>query len=494
MQIVTSTTPNGIRTRTATIPGRCYGALTFGVGARDETIMNRQITHLVAHLIVARTNRPVIPTKLALNENAVTFSASGTATEVVAHFRDIAESIVTGELIKRFDVERELRIMHIEDDSLLGAGSSGPLTRRFGPRDLGLEDVITPGPITFGKRVIRDWMMEWFVAGNASIALTKPLPVAFDLPLPESPPFKRPLSTVMDTATPAVHAASRSVTLAVVVPEATPEAWSESVRAELQHSVSHRAGLAYSTAVSLTRIDSESTLVSFDIDAPDSELSAAAHIVMDEVRRMARQGVSPESLALGRQYEKVTFDGDPNSVVALLDAMNECELRGWSVRSRNERLAASQGLTSADVAATLNSALETMTLTIGDAEVARRAASTFGLPFVDWEITQPSTAKAWKGAAQESRVWEAKSKGDMPGVDLIITATRILMRDDDRYTRIRFDDLVLLATGQGSPTSIVDSRGCGMEFAASDWKKGDELIAALIAAVRPVIVKELPKR
>ncbi|GAA4679273.1 peptidase M16 family protein [Frondihabitans cladoniiphilus] len=493
MQIVTSTTPNGILVRSASVPGRCFGALTFGVGTRDEPVALAGITHLVLHLIEAEMGSDAA-FRAQIDENTLDFTTSGTAAQVTAALRRVAAIIGGLGGVGKSEIARQKHLMHVEEPGSYSSPGFDSATYRFGLDDLGVPAFGFPTLESLTKKDVLAWAGSWLTAENAAVAITKPVGATFDLDLPSGPvPIRRaPISTGETPAlVPCNLAGAR---LSLVVDAASAEQLGEAIRAALKRRLSDEAGLVYSVDLATIPMDVSSTEIVFAIAPLEVDLPEAVRAAVLGLRDFAQDGVSDEALATAADVVRLGLGSDPASIRDWLIEANEASLRGFVSPTRDEAVAAAAAFTPAFVAAALTAALPSLVVEFDDRADLGKVAKKLEIQVVALEALESFTPKAWKKATKDARIWEARKKTFPEGLTAVITAGGLFYDPAGQGDpqRLLFGDLVLVGERPTGQLRLVTVNGGELIVDPADWKQGKQFVKALRKAVPAELVREFP--
>ncbi len=147
-------------------PPPLTAALTFRVGAIDESIPTRGITHMVEHLALQRLARQAYSYNGLVDPLRTTFAATGTKEEVV-DFLGTVTSAIQNLPLDRLEHERQILLTEAERHA------SGPvdwsLAIRYGPRGPGLSAQEEFGLHGVTADDITSWAERYFCAENAVV-------------------------------------------------------------------------------------------------------------------------------------------------------------------------------------------------------------------------------------------------------------------------------------------------------------------------------------
>ena len=158
---ITVTEVDGAPAVIAPGPGPLRAGLVFRVGAVDEDLTRRGITHMVQHLA-----EPPGTSGGLIRLGDTRFSAEGTPEEVVAYLHEVCARLSDLPWDRR---ETVLLEMHAEVGALGDAFETRLLRWRYGPRDYGLNAFPEWGTEGLTRKQVRAWAARHFTAGNVAL-------------------------------------------------------------------------------------------------------------------------------------------------------------------------------------------------------------------------------------------------------------------------------------------------------------------------------------
>ena len=217
-QTVTKSSHKGIPSYSVDRGGIFTGSLIFGVGFRDEPVTLAGITHLVEHAVL----RMVQPVTLwhggAVHMDSVEFYACGEADAVAGYLNAIAAAASGFIAVGEEDLALEKSIMEADNPRGFSTVSSGLLTCRFGTNGQGGGHFGSP-PITgISRAEAIEWAQRWFMAENAAVAFTGPVPGSLDIHLPKGTPVTRHEPGPVITTPTLIRSQKSGVALSFMVP------------------------------------------------------------------------------------------------------------------------------------------------------------------------------------------------------------------------------------------------------------------------------------
>lgn len=487
MQIESATTASGVRLRSASLPGRCYGALVFGVGTRDEPVPSTGITHLALHLIEARAGSATIPTSSAVTESAVVFQASGTAEQVLARFAHLAQAIRALDLIAGEDLDRQKRLLQVEEPERYVQPGADLLTYRYGLGELGSHGFGFATVSAISKKSVGAWIRRSFVAANAGLVLTRPLPASFDLGLSEGEAPARSRPRLVASTPRIVHDGVSGVAFSLLVETTDAALVGAMLQASLLSRLRQETVLASSPALAIARVDATTSLVDVALDPLDEDVAETLRETVLALRHLSVYGPSPGDFARALEHIRLELAADAASLRDDLAAGLVDDLRAFDSPSRDDRLAALARATPASVAALVRAALPSLIVQADrNAEIGSVAVQ-LGIAVESFDPLVDRPTKVWKKATRGRASWQTAKGSGGAGYRSVVTPKRLVYRSaEDGVMAVEFDDLALVGERPDGSLVLIDRRGRARCIDASDWKDG----AAFVATVR----KALPKR
>ena len=500
MDIVTSTRQSGLRIRTADVPGRCYATLSFGVGARDESVFNRTITEVVQELVVQQLAPILLPATNGSDAQSTWFSASGTVEQVAQHFRAVAEVIerLAHELTTH-DLDRARKSLRGDDSPSYTGPFAGTSTFRYGVEGVGLDDFSTAASEWLTPTEVVQWAARWFTAANAVLSTSQAFPLEFDLELPidDGPRVRSRGAVPLVTGPTLLLSPNGGMNLTMLVPAASVELVGSALAADLRARL--MPDLARDATPYFTRIDEEVALLDLHVPLFHDHQIRESEAVLDAFGQLIDSGVSETSVAISREKALRDLENTPSSIVSLMSVTDELDLLGFADLTREEYSNAAETLTPDAVDAAVRAAVPSLIVLV-DGSMYRSPKSLSRLTSVahkrGWEVDtfdvlRPSTA-TWKQSSKDARVWSAKKLSTESGTEAVMTAKRVVFRTTDGVAEIRLRDVALIVVESSGTTTLIDSRGRHLQVDTMDWKQGKQFVKALKKAVPAELVRKFP--
>jgi zinc protease len=164
------------------VPGGPLTAeLIFRVGAGDEPLPSRGISHLVEHLALSTIGQTTYPYNGEVTPFFTRFPIQGTAEQVTAHLDQLCSAITALPLDRLHD---EIAILRIESASKPFDPVSRALRTRFQLNGIGGAAFDELALLGVDLPDVQSWARRWFNAQNAMLWVSGDLPDALHLTLP----------------------------------------------------------------------------------------------------------------------------------------------------------------------------------------------------------------------------------------------------------------------------------------------------------------------
>lgn len=345
----------------------------FRVGAYDETLRQRGVSHLVEHLALHELRDSEITFNGSVTSHTTVFTGQGHPDEVGEFLRSVCRSIhdlpfdrlsVEADVLRREEALRPFSYF----DSIMWAyfGPRGP--GAAGSREFGL-DWLTPDEI-------RTWASSHFTRGNAAVLIVGKPPDSFGLDLPDGAarPYRAPERTKVAPETPTLFDTQQNgVTWGTLIKhrkgslEPAFFAGLDIVTQRLQDRLRHDLGRTYSIPHGWHRIDVDYMAAShgFDCEAARSREAGLEHLTV--IREFLETGPTQDELQRVLRMQIKAYEDHPHAAAQhhLFDEA-ESHLAGWGPTTSLEDYRHQMGqLTSEEVAARFHEAYR-QSFTIAD--------------------------------------------------------------------------------------------------------------------------------
>lgn len=457
-------------------PGRLHAELVFGVGSADESFLTTGITHLVEHLVMRVLGEYDHAANACVGLSTTTFEVSSSPAVVVDHLERVCRAI-GGIDVGPLDVERKVLAAE-EDHHGPPVLAWWPLSVRFGNRGPGLAGNVELGPHHVSAEDVLGWGGRWLHRGNAALVLDGPPPDGLRLPLPDGPPVTRPVPVPLPLPTPAWTPGLPGTVLAAMYGP-----WSAELAAglgimgrRLTATLRHDSGLLYHLGLNSVPLAGGSA-IGVGADVQDRDVWAVATALLDALDDLCATGPTAAELERDRAMLREAL-GDPDMARDAPFAAAAEHLLGFgSDSAHHARVLA--GLDGPDVAAALRAARASMVLSVPDGHRIHR------LPELPFSRTPPVTG----------RVHARRTFGSgMPrGSTMTVGTEGITVRlgREGEVATVLFADVVAVVVDDDA-LRVAAGSGLQITVSRNDWKGGDDIAAAVRAAVAPELFLPAP--
>ncbi|MFB6726506.1 hypothetical protein ACFCV3_40430 [Kribbella sp. NPDC056345] len=449
--------------------------LTFAAGAQDETLRTIGVAHALEHLVMGTVRRIPIEMNAEVDVQTTSFTASGSPARVGEFLEQLCHSL-TAPPVDRLALEAG--ILAAEDGHaahpvvayLMHAlhGAQGPgLLWLEGP---GYDGLTGDHVLTFARR--------WFVASNAILEVTGPLPDNLRLPLDPGPAPARPDFPRRAFGGPVVvefgiPAAGLALTLPMEDP-ARRSALTMYVLAErIEEQCRHVGGHSYVIDGDLVmRPDGAGDYVVY-AEARDGSEEAVARIVAEALSDLAAHGPTESELSyqIDRWLERLETDpaeAQPdrhNAVGALFGLPTRDPVDVEALRKVSPQ----------EIAALLTAALPTAIGYTCEDTSGVWQQSGFRLTPACPVIGELPAGKVFKPPLfARAFVKEAR------GMEWVQTADSLVLRDEDGIHEIRFDAIAGVERGDDEvPTVVYGINGCAIPVDTDMFRGANDVLTEL---------------
>lgn len=447
---------NGVRVIRHADPQRQTDVtLTFVVGSRDETLRTIGVAHALEHLVMHTVRDLPIEMNAEVDLLATTFVASGSPARVGEFLNRLCRALAAPPVDR---LALEAGVLTAEEGHAAHPVTAFLLNIRYGAKGPGLAwlegagyDGLTPEHVTaFAK--------QWFVAANAVLQVTGPLPEGLELGLPSGPAPTRIL--------PAARSFDGPVAVGYGIPAAgvllrmpadddvrLPTLAMMTLRGRIEEKCRFVGGHSYEIDLDLVAAPDGATDWVVYAEARDGSEDAVSRAVVAALVDLSENGPTPAELAhqIARAEERLA-SGDPEVRRAFSNAMNRIAGDPELPPVDAARLAAVQP---ADIAAVLKQALsgaigygEESTLGVWQEagfKLAPVCPVIAELP-AGRTFKPPLTARAFVKEAR-SMLW-------------VRTDDALVLRDEDGVHQVRWDEIAGVMRSPDGMTLVFGENGC----------------------------------
>jgi predicted Zn-dependent peptidase len=444
--------------------------LAFGVGRAHEPVTRGGMTHLFEHLVMTSVSDALDHSNGTTEPFRVTFSLRGTPADASRFLRDLCQAIEKPAFLR---MHEEANVLRTEATARQGMGMSLKLFwARTGYQGIGTVHLPELFLRTLDEQVLRTWIAEHFVAGNAAIWIAGELPADLYVSLapgPRRPPVETTWIPGFDTPTFVVDdVPGVGASFFVERSSATATAF-RTLDRHLRRALRVDRGLGYDVGSDYLPVDADHALVSVWATCLPKAVPDVERLLFETIDDVAARGASDEELA--QQYERFVREMvDPMAIPARLDAQVRDVLLGGESTPMRKLIAEHWDLRPDDVASAFRRARDSMlvlippTGTLPQRPFKRYPGQTIG-PMGRGRTFEFATTKRRAPWAKSSSA--RLTVGDAGiGVDAA---------DGERLVGIRWEDCV--AVVQDPDTRNVLARdGTVLPIVANDWRDGRDAV------------------
>jgi predicted Zn-dependent peptidase len=337
-------------------PGPFAASLLFRVGAADEKLPARGMSHLVEHLAFFPIGQVSYTANGFIQELWSVFYAVGEQAEVLGFLTSLCRNLSELPLDR---LEAEKRILTTEGASRSPGWRERLLELRFGPRGFGLAAHEEYGLRTATAEDVESWSNERFVKGNAALWMTSRPPDKFDLALrpgersPVPRPERRPRLELPS------HLAAWSGGVAIGAVAERSSALSAGFGVVVQRAedrLRRNLGLSYNVGGVYEPLGADTAHLALIADCLDESAASVQGELMAILEDMASNGPTDAELTDVRD-ERIRAAADPTSAAGWMDYAARDELIEADVLSPDEVIARAGALTPEEVAASIAACL-----------------------------------------------------------------------------------------------------------------------------------------
>ena len=346
---ITLTEVDGIPALMAPRVGRQVSAgLFFRVGAADETLATRGITHLVEHLALHRHGTTDLHYNGATADTFTHFHVEGSREHVVEYLNGVCSALADLP-VDRLETEKE--ILRTEERGR-GTGPAPQLPLwRYGAQGYGLSSYNELGLSNLDAGSVRGWARTHFTRENAVLWITDDeVPPGLDLSLPRGRRNPAPAVTSALPTTPAwFPAAEASLVMEAVVPRSTAaRVFAQVLSRALWADLRQNHGYSYTAAADYRPRDADDAVVVAMADCLPEKREAAIGAFVDVLARLRFGTITDTELASAKETARRSLD-EPNFASLALPAYAVDLLLGRERASLEELEAEIDAVTATDL-------------------------------------------------------------------------------------------------------------------------------------------------
>lgn len=451
------------------MPGATILTLAFRVGRADEPVTRGGMTHLAEHLILTSVGDALDHSNGTTEPFRVTFTIRGSPAQASRFLRDVCAAIEKPRFSRMHEEAKVLRTEAAGRSSAMGM-SLRLMWLRTGYQGIGAVNLPEFFLDSLDEAVLRAWMTEHLVTGNAAIWVAGELPEDLYLSLPPGPPkgppemrwidgFQTPTLVVGEA--PGVGASffgERSAALAAAF---------RALDRQLTRRLRVDRGLGYEVGSDYVAVSRDRALVSMWATCLPEATRDVQQTMLEVIDDVAARGPSDEDLE--HLFETASRNWvDPMATPGRLDAHVRDVLLGGdpTPKPMTTMIEEQWRLQSNEVAAAFRTARDSMLLLLPTSGVdPQRPFEPYPGPPVGpmgGDRTFELITKERKGLFRKSTA---------PRLAVGATGIAVDVVDGERLVGVRWADCVAVVR-EPDVRSVIGSDGTVLQVFASDWRDG----------------------
>ena len=459
---------DGVPTLWTDAPGPMAAILSFRVGAVDESVPTRGITHLVEHLALGPLGIQDYDHNGTVETLRTMFIVSGSPEEVVTFLRQAATSMADLPTDRLLLERAILRREAAEQPAQLGAILRGYRYGAVGPGMLAEEEY---GTGWFGPETVHAWAAERFVRENATLVINRAPPPELSLPLPSGRRWPAPPVPDVSWLTMPAHVAWPHVGAALTYQFGRDPAANLAtfiVHKRARNALRFQDGTVYDVAADYDTVDANTTMAVLGTDTDERNLDRVAQRMLEVHDTVVADGPTAEELAadvnsMERQFEH------PDARVGYLDFQAVERLLGRAPLTPDEMIRRRRAVRPEDVQAVLKGAEDQMLVASGPNNPAPERL----LAYPAWST---DTIKGETYAPAGFRLFGG------PPERLTVGTDGVSLRVPNGQVTVRYDDAVAAVHWTGW-RRLIGSDGFRIDIEAKHWRNGEAILDAIDRAV-----------
>jgi hypothetical protein len=445
--------------------------LAFGVGRAAEPVVCGGMTHLAEHLILTSIADALDHSNGSTEAFRVTFTVRGAPAEASRFLRDVCAAIERPPLSR---MHQEANVLRTE-----AAGRQGPMPMslrlmwyRTGFQGIGTVHLPELFLRRLDEELLRSWIAENMVAGNAAIWIAGELPddlLVFLPPGPRRPPPPVGWIPGLETPTLIIEDAPAVGASFFVERNFATAAGFRTLERHLRRALRVDRGLGYDVGSDYVPVSADNALISLWATCLPNSVAEVERLTLEAIDDIAARGPSSDELA--DQYQQfMRASLDPMSIPGRLDAQVRNLLLGGQPETMFELADGMWRLEPDEVAAAFKRARDSMLLLIPTSgRVPQRPFRPYPGPIPDamghgrtFELVTPKQRGRW-------------GKEKPPKLTVAASGVALDGSDGRRVVGMHWDDMVAVICEQES-RSLVARDGNVVYIYASEWRDGRDAI------------------
>jgi zinc protease len=445
--------------------------LSFRVGRADEPVPRGGMTHLAEHLIMTAVSDALDHSNGSTEPYRVTFTIRGTPAEVSRFLRDVCKAIERPPLHRMHEEANVLRT-----EAAGRSGSMGMSLRliwfRTGFQGLGTTSLPELFLRKLDEGVLRAWMAEHLVTGNAAIWIAGDIPddlMVWLEPGPRKAPPEQQWIRGLETPTLVVDempGVGASFHVERTVASATAF---RSLDRQLRRALRVDRGLGYDVGAEYFPISPDRALATVWASCLPNAVRDVERVMLETIDDIAARGPSEEELA--HHYETFVRQLlDPMAIPGRLESSVKDLLIGKPPELMSDLADQYWRVQPDEVAAAFRQARESMLVLVPPS--GERPQRPFK-PYPGTTIGPMGNGGTFDFASTKRKVPWGKS----PSPKLTVADAGVAVNDSRgrRIVGIRWEDCVAVVC-EPDFRSIVGSDGAVLRIEATEWREGRRAI------------------
>jgi zinc protease len=448
--------------------------IVFRVGAVDESLGYRGVTHLVEHLALRDLRTAQYSFNAGVSPLRTTFTASGTTDDLAAFARGLCENLRN---LPLGELRRERQVLGTESVGRRPTLAGHLMAIHCGHTPYGLMNMPEFGLARVSSDDVAAWAASRFTRDNVAVWVAGPVPdhLAFDLP--RGTRVQTPEPAVVPAVTHPVHVPADigGVALSAVTDWSLAlEVAAVVCQARLTERLRFKEGISYHTVGTLNRYTSRTGHLMIVSDCVNGAAEQASQLLMEIVDGVAAHGhfeAETHRLLENTRRGCATLE----RLLAILDEWAFSEVTSVEPRTLAETMRAIAAIEACEVAQTMTRALERAVL------VLPSDCAPPGQRF------RPRVRETQRGVGGQT-FWKERgalfSFGNRGGPSITIGADGVShVNATGECTTVYFERCAGLLKYSEDRRVLLGEDGESIEFVATEWPDGREIAFRVDAAV-----------
>ncbi len=355
---------DGVTTLWDDAPGPFSAALVFGAGVRHETFHTVGVAHLVEHLAMCGLPKTTLDHNAFVDLDATVFHASGDVEDVVAFVAHVCSALRHPPLA---ELERERRVVQLEQSSACHPAMGWALATRFGLRGPGLSYSEGAGIDHVDDAAVVEFIKLRYVRENAVLVFSGPPPAGLTVDLPSGTVPTAVPPTRLEFPLPGlVHGEVPHPSLSLVLPSGVGAGMLAYVlRDRLEDEARHRRGIAYHVGLEIEQLDADHIIACLHADPSEEDADDMVRLMWSSLSDLARVPPAEQELNHQRTLRAAAVEDD-RSYFEWLQAQAIRHVYSLPVQTRDEDRELFASVTPDDVRRLAEDAIGTALVAVTD--------------------------------------------------------------------------------------------------------------------------------